>query len=132
MPRFPKPWFRKNRRRWFVQIDRHQVNLGPNREAAFHRYHELMNRPKQPTFVPAETVLALIDAFLDWREKHRAEATYEWYRDRLQQFPRFIPHELHVTDLKPFHLQQWLDSEPAWNDGSKRNGIRNEDHFSLK
>ena len=32
MPRFPKPWYRKNRRRWFVQIDGKQVNLGPDRE----------------------------------------------------------------------------------------------------
>lgn len=42
MPRMPKPWFRKDRRIWFVQIDGKQCSLGSERTAAFKRYHELM------------------------------------------------------------------------------------------
>lgn len=45
MPRFPKPWFRKDRSSWYVQLDRKQHNLGPDRERAFRRYHDLMTRP---------------------------------------------------------------------------------------
>ena len=39
MPRFPKPWFRKERQAWFVQMDGRQVNLGPDRQDAIDRYH---------------------------------------------------------------------------------------------
>ena len=42
MPRFPKPWFRKERQAWFVQMDGRQVNLGPDRQEAIDRYHALM------------------------------------------------------------------------------------------
>src|SRR4051812_23311844 len=41
---FPKPYFRKNRGRWYVQIDDHQHNLGADEKAAFDRYHELMRQ----------------------------------------------------------------------------------------
>lgn len=46
MPRFPKPWWRSERNAWFVQVGRRQVNLGPDREEAFAKYHELMRQPK--------------------------------------------------------------------------------------
>jgi hypothetical protein len=42
VPHHPKPFFRSDRRLWYVQLDGRQVNLGPDREAAFDRYHELM------------------------------------------------------------------------------------------
>ena len=46
MPKFPKPFFRTARKAWFVQLAGKQINLGPDRDAAFRRYHELMGRPK--------------------------------------------------------------------------------------
>ena len=39
MPHFPKPFFKKARGLWYVEINRQQVNLGPDREAAFRQYH---------------------------------------------------------------------------------------------
>jgi hypothetical protein len=35
MPRYPKPFFRKSRQLWYVQLAGRQVNLGPDRDAAF-------------------------------------------------------------------------------------------------
>jgi hypothetical protein len=35
MPHFPKPFFKKSRGVWYVEIDRHQYNLGPDRDEAF-------------------------------------------------------------------------------------------------
>jgi integrase len=123
MPRFPKPWFRKERQAWFVQVDGRQINLGPDRESALKRYHALMNEPKRPR-VSAESVVALCDLFLDWCEKHRSPATYEWYRDRLQAFAKTIPADLKAAMLRPFHVQAWIDSQAQWSNGSKRNGCR--------
>jgi hypothetical protein len=45
MPHFPKPFFKKNRRLWYVEIDRRQHNLGPDKDEAFRQYHQLMTRP---------------------------------------------------------------------------------------
>ena len=97
MPHHPKPFYRKPRKLWYVQIDGKQHNLGPDREAAFRRYHELMREPKQTRGVAPKSVVGLINQFLDWCEKHRAPKTYEWYRQRLQLFiDDGIPPELLV------------------------------------
>lgn len=41
MARSPKPWYRRERKAWFVTIDGKRHNLGPDRKAAFKRFHEL-------------------------------------------------------------------------------------------
>jgi hypothetical protein len=46
MPHCPKPFFLKFRLLWYLQIDRHQVNLGPDRDVAFTRYRDLMAVPQ--------------------------------------------------------------------------------------
>jgi hypothetical protein len=37
MPHYPKPFFRKSRQLWYVQIDG-RINLGPDCNAAFVQY----------------------------------------------------------------------------------------------
>ncbi len=120
MPKFPKPFFRTARRAWFVQVAGKQINLGPDRDAAFRRYHELMGRPK-PVAAPvtADTVLSVLDAFLDWCQKHKAGRTYDWYRDYLESFAKTIPPSLTTAQLKPYHVQQWLDANPGWKTGKR-------------
>jgi hypothetical protein len=48
MSHFPKPFFRKSRGLWYVQIKGQQVNLGPEKDEAFEAYHTLMKRPHEP------------------------------------------------------------------------------------
>ena len=75
MPHFPKPFFKKSRGVWHVEIDRHQYNLGPDRDEAFRRCHELMGQPRQRK-VASEALAAITDAFLEWVERHRSPDTY--------------------------------------------------------
>ena len=119
--KFPKPWYRKSRGAWFVTLDGQQVKLGKTEEEALKRYHDLMAKPRAPV-VATGSVLAVIDAFLDWCSKHRAPDTYEWYRSRLEQFARTYP-TLLVGELRPFHVQQWIDSMHV-ESGTKRNYCR--------
>jgi len=107
MPHFPKPFFKKARGVWYVEINRKQIKLGPDREEAFRRYHELMTKPPE-RHVPSESLAALIDAFLEWCQKHRSPHTYEWYRYRLERFVRRYP-DLLVDELRPHHVQSWAD-----------------------
>lgn len=120
MPKFPKPFFRTARSAWFVQVAGKQINLGPDRDAAFRRYHELMGRPKHAGVpVTADTVLSVLDAFLDWCQQHKAGRTYDWYRDYLESFAKRLPAGLATAQLKPYHVQQWLDANPGWKTGKR-------------
>ena len=120
MPHYPKPFFRAPRGLWYVQIDGRQVNLGPDRDEAFRRYHDLMARGRDRS-EPAtnDAVVSILDEFLDWCQKHRAPRTYDWYRDYLQSFAHSIPRGLSVELLKPIHVQQWVDAQPGWGRGKR-------------
>jgi len=128
MPHFPKPFYRVSRSLWYVQINDKQLNLGPDRTAAFTRYHELMAHAKVSE-IPAsaavtQLVVVIVDEFLDWCHQHRSPATFRWYKDRLNCFCRSIPADLSVGQLKPFHVQKWVDNyRVPLKSGSRRNLI---------
>jgi len=122
MARRPEPWYRKGRG-WFVQIEGKQHNLGPDKDLAFERFYELMREPRSTRIAPTASVPVIFDEFLDWTVKHRAERTYQWYQDRLQWFLDTVPPSLTVTQLRPYHVQRWLDSHPTWSDGHRRGCI---------
>lgn len=127
MPHFPKPFFRSARSAWFVQIHGKQINLGVEREEAFRRYHELMSRANSmhvPTPSRGEHIVVLLDSFLDFVQKNRSSETYRWYKDRLELFCNSIDPSLTVEQIKPFHVQQWIDSYPDLRAGTKRNYCR--------
>lgn len=121
MPHYPKPFYRSKRGLWYVQIAGRQINLGPDRDGAFQAYHELMARPPEAakSSPPGDSVASILDAYLDWCQKHRATRTYDWYRDYLQSFAESIPLDLTVARLKPIHVQQWVDSKPGWKRGKR-------------
>ena len=103
--RFPKPWYRPARGLWYVTLAGRQHNLGPDRKAAFARYKELTAQPAERK-VCSDSVVIIVDAFLDWTFRHRAPRTYEWYQERLQEFVRSIPPGLSIVQFKPLHVQQ--------------------------
>ena len=99
MAHFPKPFFKKARKSWYVQINQKQVKLGPDRDEAFCQYHQLMQRPAEAVTTSPESLVGIIDAFLDWTNRNRAPDTYEWYRHRLQRFVDKYP-TMTVASLK--------------------------------
>ena len=56
MKRVRQPFFRPSRNTWFVQLDGKQINLGPDEDAAFARYYELMAQRSQKTELPASAI----------------------------------------------------------------------------
>lgn len=121
MKKFPKPWFRPSRNTWYVTLNGHQINLGQDKTTAFERYKQLLAQP-QPVRASTQSLAVLIDAFLDWTQTHRAPDTYEWYRYRLQRFIDQHP-DLRTDELRPFHVQQWVDSYDI-SQTSRRNYVR--------
>ncbi len=121
MKKFPKPWYRPTRGVWYVTLDGKQINLGPDKDQAFDRYKKLLAEPKQRE-VPSESLAAIADAFLDWVQRHRSPETYGWYQYRLERFVKRFP-ELRAADVRPFHVQQWVDSYTL-STTSRRNYFR--------
>lgn len=121
MPRFPKPFYREDRNLWYVQIAGKQHNLGSDKDEAFRRYHLLMQAPKP---VASTLVVGIIDGFLDWTQEHRAPRTFDWYKDHLQSFiDSLVDKQIKTADLKPYHVQQWVDAHPTWGATYKRGAI---------
>lgn len=110
MAHFPKPFWRKARKAWFVQIDKKFHNLGAEKEPAFKEYHRLMAlENRQEAIHQVGNVVAILDLYLDWCQRNRAPDTYEWYSWRINLFCKSIPAGLQVGSLKHYHLDQWLD-----------------------
>jgi integrase len=125
----PKPFFRKSRDTWYVEVDGRQINLGKNRDAAFQRYHEIMAVPeheRQQRHVGSGAgmrLTELFDRFLDWVQQHRSPDTFVWYQYRLQRFADRNP-DLTVGQLKPFHVQEWVDTYKDHSPTTTRNYMR--------
>ena len=125
MARPRKPWFRKSNKRWYVEVDGKQVNLGPNKKEAHRLFHELMAQPEPKRKAPRTTKISLpevVDHFLDWVERHRAPDTYEWYRYRLERLCQAYP-KLQADQLRPFHVEEWVSTYPL-SITSRRNYLR--------
>ena len=124
MSRNPKPWLR-NGRGWYVQLDGKQIALGRHKAEAFKLYRQLLREPRQRR-VRSETFFAIGDEFLEWTLQHRAERTYQWYKERLQSFGEYLKPRMPnaaLEDIKPLHIMQWLAEHPGWGSTSQRQAI---------
>ena len=71
------------------------------------------------------TVNELVGKYLDWCKRHRAPSTLIWYKGHLESFLANMREaaELPARDLKPYHVQEWIDGRSTWGDTHKRGGI---------
>lgn len=124
MARPRKPWFRKSNKRWYVEVQGKQVNLGPDKKEALKRFYELMAQPERPTVQKTARISLpeLTDQFLDWVQRNRAAATFEWYRYRLERLCRAYP-SICAENLKPYHVEEWV-SRYELSITSRRNYLR--------
>jgi hypothetical protein len=110
---FQKPFFRAPRGLRYVWHGGRQVNLGPDQNAAFTAFHALKAKPEPKPVTAAEAaklVAVVIDDFLDYVEHRRSPRTYRWHKDRPQLFLDTIPADFPLDQLKPFHIQKWIDA----------------------
>ena len=121
MSRPPKPWFRESRNEWFVTINNVQHRLGPDKQIAYQKFYELKSMPEKP--ISTDSVVGLMDTFLDYAQTHNAKGTYDYYRTYCQSFADTITKKLTVSQLRPFHVQTWVDSHKEWSDSTKRAAI---------
>ena len=124
MARPNKPWYRASRGQWYVKIDGRLHRLGPDKRQATKRFHELMatrDEGQPPARHDATSLRGLAKAFLDWCAIHRAPRTREGYLQYLNSFDEYWP-ALLVSDMRPYHVSEWLDAHPTWGPTTKHNG----------
>jgi integrase len=124
MPRDPKPWYRQDRDAWFVTINGRRFNLGPDREAAHTRFHELMLNAGDDRPLNGVSMFRLFDDYLEWAQAQRSARTYEWYCDFLQQFSKFLKVDRPAESLKPYDVLRWTSRHPNWSSTYQNNAIR--------
>jgi len=105
--REPKPFFRTQTKTWSVQIGKKQHNLGADEDVAKQKYHALM-AGRQPV-TDDTTVYAVLFQFLGWNKNHRKGSTHQFYKRHVISFAEYIGESLTVGELKPFHVDNWLD-----------------------
>ena len=115
MTKFAQPWFRASRGVWYVKHAGKQINLGPDRAAAFEEYARLITPSKAPKSqlrssrrIPARSLPAVLDAFLTWLKKRRSAETFEWYRYRLERLAQKYP-KLEASKLTIAKVEDWVD-----------------------
>jgi integrase len=136
MARTPRPWYRAERDEWRVIVRGTDHCLG-NHPAGFpaprkqrgkwnvpqpvvDRFHELLATKADvvpPLSEPDRIAVAdVFEKFLDWCSKNRSERTYEWSRNHIQSFITALkarkigPAEFPAEELRPFHVNEWVDS----------------------
>lgn len=66
----------------------------------------------------------LASKYLAWCQKHRSPRSHEWYEGHLKSFLKYPGiAEIPATDLKPYHVSEWVDSKPTWGDTYKGGAI---------
>ena len=134
MPKEPKPFYRDDRRRWYVQFGVKQINLGADEAVARQMYHALMAARASPEALrgrdgPTLLVCEVLDAYLVWCETHRAPRTYAGHLWHLQRFLKSLPDRktLAAADLKPHHVEAWANAKAGgkfvWGPTYRRNAI---------
>lgn len=118
----PKPFYRKQRQRWYVQLDGKQIMLGKDEAEAWDKYFSLMaSKGKSVTMKP--TLGQIVDAYLLWCESNRNKRTTQWYKDFLKTLVNHVGKDADASTLKGYHISSWLAANTQWGQNSKRGAV---------
>ena len=120
-----KIWFRKSKKAYYLQIDRHtQKRLGktkPEAETAYRQW--LIDKGSQLPAAERQklTVAEIGQEFLDHAKVHTKPKSYEFYCYFCVPFvERFGSAQ--AADFSPLAFEKWLDEHKGWK-GCRRNAI---------
>ncbi|MGD0652742.1 MAG: tyrosine-type recombinase/integrase [Thermoguttaceae bacterium] len=108
--RRPEPYFKKSHHAWYVNLNGRPKRLATEdqgEKAAWDHYDKIM-AGRQPVKHDGP-VVDLLDRFLDHHKSKSADATFQFYVNALDSFAHYIGPKLRISDLKPFHVYDWID-----------------------
>lgn len=122
MPRPPKPYFKKQTKRWVCTIDGKRITLGKTKDEADKKFYELM--AAGTTRFDLKTVRSICSAYGEFLEANRSEATYDQQMRRISDFAHAVPKALKCTDLKPHRISKWADAHKKWGPTTRADAIK--------
>jgi integrase len=93
-----------------------------NKKQAEQKFHELKAVTAQAPEAPTARVADIIEAFLDWADRHLHVETLrnlKWYGEMFSEHSGYIL----VSAIKPIHLTRWIDGK-KWGPTTERNARR--------
>lgn len=124
----PDIWWWEARGQWYTTLRGKQHKLGKEEQAARIKFAELLleqptAQPVQPPTPAAEvTALEVCDRFLKWSKAHKKTPTFKWHNHFLQSWFESIPSRLKAVDVRPHHVQSWVDAR-GWKDTTANRAI---------
>ena len=121
----PKPWYRKSKKAWYLQVSRGvQKCLGKTRAEADRAYRQWVL--EQGEQLPAAerrrlTVAEVAQEFLDHSKRNNDARTYQFYCYFVVPFVERFGSAAAAT-FPPLSFSKWLDEHEGWK-GSRRNAI---------
>ena len=94
-----------------------------NRSEAYDRWSDLRRGRRPAESIKSESVVSLLDLYLDWCSRNRAAATYRLNLGLLQTFCSHVGSQCLASDLRPKHVTAWLDSH-EWSDSTKATAVQ--------
>lgn len=124
MARRARIWWWTQREVWAVTIRGKRHNLGPDKKEAEKKFDYLMSLPEEVEEPEVkERVVVLLDKFLQWTQKNRAPATFDWYKMILQSFINHLPNpKILAEEIKPYHNAEWVEGKSS--NTYKRNAMQ--------
>jgi len=114
-----KIWQRGQTGSYYATIGGKQTLLGRTEAEAQDRYDYLKGVAGLQSIGRVDD---LLDAFLEWVNLNRGEATYAQYSTLLKSFNLTLPATLRICDLKPYHISNWL-SVQTWTTTTKNKAV---------
>lgn len=117
MPRSPSIWWRESHQSYYTTISGRQVRLDPDRRKAEAEFYRLMAGQGRE---PARRIRlgGLTELWLAAKRESVALGTFATWQATAQRWCRSIG-RIVACDLKPYHVQGWLDSETTWGKSTK-------------
>lgn len=118
------PWRRSQNGHWYTTVSRKNVKVadkGESYEEAFRKYVELLNvREVDSTKL---MMVSLLEEHLAWVRSNRSLASYVWYQRYAHSFVEHVGKQLKVVDLRPYHVQSWIDARYSDATDNTKHGL---------
>lgn len=108
MKRQPKPHYKKSHKAWYLNLSGKQVRLASEeegKEKAMDVYYQVMAGRLPPQ--QDQSAAVILHRFLQYHENSPA-STRQFYSRPIRSFINFIGPALRVSDLQPYHVENWL------------------------
>ncbi|HMP06138.1 MAG TPA: hypothetical protein PJ982_07310, partial [Lacipirellulaceae bacterium] len=120
--RTPKPFYKKTHKAWYLERGGRQIRLAATEPEAWTEYHRIMASDLPVT--SKTTVTQLVDQFLAWLRANRKPGTHEWYKNHCESFTRHVKARLLVADVRPYHVDKWLQTRSHTSPTYRNGGCR--------